>query len=68
MRRLTAEGVRFTAFAASVKLSARPAATKIATARSEGRRDGIGGDGNVYPAPRASRAIVASETTRNRLN
>ena len=38
-RRLTPEGVRFTAFAASVKLSARPAATKTATARSEGRRD-----------------------------
>jgi hypothetical protein len=38
MRRLTAEGVRFTACAAAAKLSARPAATKISIARNEGRR------------------------------
>ena len=33
-----------------------------------GQAGRIGGDGNVHPASRASRAIVPSETTRNRLN
>jgi len=58
--RLAAEGVRFTALAASVKLSARPAATKIATARSEGRRDVIDGNANVSPAPCATRRSAAA--------
>src|SRR5260370_40495863 len=69
MLRLPAEGVRLPVFAAAVKLSARPAATKIATARSEGRRDVIeggrtsachrladtsrDGDGSVSTDPRA---------------
>jgi hypothetical protein len=39
IRRLTAEGVKLTFLAAAVKDSARPATTKISTARSGGKRD-----------------------------